>query len=44
VSDDERVVGKFKTKKKHRFAALVTLFFMTMAMLVMLWQLVASKL
>jgi len=44
VSDDKRVVGDFKTKKKHRWAALITLVFMTMAVLVMLWQIVAGKL
>jgi NRAMP (natural resistance-associated macrophage protein)-like metal ion transporter len=38
ISDDERVVGKFKTKKRHRWIALGTLFFMTLAVLIMLWQ------
>jgi len=42
VADDERVVGKFKSKKKHKFAASITLFFMTMAVLVLLWQIVAK--
>ncbi|HPT65681.1 MAG TPA: divalent metal cation transporter [Candidatus Woesebacteria bacterium] len=40
ISDDERVVGEFKTKRKHRWAALITLFFMIMAVLVMLWQII----
>jgi NRAMP (natural resistance-associated macrophage protein)-like metal ion transporter len=40
ISDDKRVVGEWKTKKRHRFAALITLFFMTMAVLVMLWQII----
>ena len=44
ISDDERVVGKFKTKRKHKWAALITLAFMTMAVLVMLWQILANKL
>jgi len=44
ISDDKRVVGEFKTKTKHRWAALITLFFMTMAVLVMLWQIVVNKL
>lgn len=43
VADDERVVGKFKTKKKHKFAALAALFFMTIGVLIMLWQIVASR-
>lgn len=38
IADDERVVGKYKTKRKSRWIALMTLFFMTMAVLVMLWQ------
>jgi len=42
VADDERVVGKFKSKKKHKFAASITLFFMTMAVLVLLWQIIAK--
>jgi len=40
IADDERVVGKWKTKKRHRRIALATLFFMTMAVLVMLWQII----
>ena len=44
IADDERVVGKYKTKRKSRWIALMTLFFMTMAVLVMLWQIVAGKL
>ncbi|MDD4785395.1 MAG: divalent metal cation transporter [Candidatus Shapirobacteria bacterium] len=40
IADDERVVGKWKTKKRHRRIALTTLFFMTMAVLVMLWQII----
>lgn len=38
VADDERVVGKFKTKKKNKIIALTTLLFMILAVLVMLWQ------
>jgi Mn2+/Fe2+ NRAMP family transporter len=38
IADDERVVGKFKSKKKHKIAASITFFFMTLAVLVMLWQ------
>ena len=44
IADDERVVGKYKTKRKSRWIALMTLFFMTMAVFVMLWQIVAGKL
>lgn len=40
IADDDRVVGKWKTKKRHRWVALLTLFFMTMAVLVMLWQII----
>ena len=42
ISDDERVVGKFKTKRKHKWAAMITLAFMTMAVLVMLWQIIVQ--
>lgn len=42
VADDERVVGKFKSKKKHKFAASITFFFMTLAVLVMLWQVIVK--
>lgn len=38
ISDDERVVGKFKTKRKHKWAASITLIFMIIAVLVMLGQ------
>jgi len=38
VSDDERVVGKFKTKIKNKIIASATLLFMTLAVLIMLWQ------
>ncbi|MDD2482790.1 MAG: divalent metal cation transporter [Candidatus Shapirobacteria bacterium] len=44
IADDERVVGKFKSKKKHKWAALITLFFMTIGVGIMLWQIVANKL
>jgi len=40
IADDERVVGKFKTKKKNKIIALITLSFMTLAVLVMLWQII----
>jgi len=43
ISDDERVVGKFKTKKKHKIVALAALFFMIIAVLVMLGQIVTNK-
>ena len=39
IADDERVVGEYKTRRNGRIAAGVTLFFMTIAVLVMLWQL-----
>lgn len=38
ISNDKRIVGVFKTKKKHYWAALITLFFMIIAVLIMLWQ------
>jgi Mn2+/Fe2+ NRAMP family transporter len=38
LSDDERIVGKFKTKKKNRVIAWITFGFMLISVLIMLWQ------
>jgi len=38
LGDDERIVGKFKTKKKNRIIAWITFGFMLVSVLVMLWQ------
>lgn len=38
LSDDERIVGKFKTSKKNRWIAWITFGFMLISVLLMLWQ------
>lgn len=38
LGDDERIVGKFKTKRKNRVIAWITFGFMLVSVLVMLWQ------
>jgi Mn2+/Fe2+ NRAMP family transporter len=38
LSDDERIVGKFKTKKKNKVVAWIIFGFMLISVLVMLWQ------
>jgi len=38
LGDDERIVGKFKTKKKNKVIAWITFGFMLISVLVMLWQ------
>jgi Mn2+/Fe2+ NRAMP family transporter len=38
LSDDERIVGRFKTKKKNRIIAWITFGFMLVSVVVMLWQ------
>lgn len=38
LGDDERIVGKFKTKKKDRIVAWIIFGFMLISVLVMLWQ------
>ncbi|MFA5750288.1 MAG: divalent metal cation transporter [Candidatus Shapirobacteria bacterium] len=38
LSDDERIVGRFKTKKKNRIIAWITFGFMLISVLIMLWQ------
>jgi Mn2+/Fe2+ NRAMP family transporter len=38
LSDDERIVGKFKTNKKNRIIAWITFGFMLISVLLMLWQ------
>jgi len=38
LSDDERIVGKFKTKRKNRIIAWITFGFMLISVLIMLWQ------
>lgn len=40
IADDERVVGKYKSNKGRKAAALITLAFMTVGVLVMLWQII----
>ena len=38
LSDDERIVGKFRTKKKDKIVAWIIFGFMLISVLVMLWQ------
>jgi len=38
LADDERIVGRFKTKKKYRTIAWITFGFMLISVLLMLWQ------
>ena len=38
IADNEKIVGKYKTKKGSRNVTLITFLFMTMAVLVLLWQ------
>ena len=38
IADNEKIVGKYKTKKRSRNITLITFLFMTMAVLVLLWQ------
>ncbi|MDD4135648.1 MAG: divalent metal cation transporter [Candidatus Shapirobacteria bacterium] len=38
LSDDERIVGKFKTSKKNKVIAWIAFGFMLISVLVMLWQ------
>lgn len=40
LSDDERIVGKYKTKKSSRIIAWVVFGFMLISVLIMLWQLI----
>ena len=44
LSDDERIVGRFKTKRKNRIIAWITFGFMLISVLIMLWQIVAGRL
>lgn len=41
LSDDERIVGKYKTKKSSRIIAWVVFGFMLISVLMMLWQLIS---
>lgn len=40
LGDDERIVGRFKNKKKNRTIAWITFGFMLISVLLMLWQIV----
>ena len=40
LGDDERIVGRFKNKKKNRIIAWITFGFMLISVLLMLWQVV----
>ena len=40
LSDDERVVGRFKTKKRSRIVAWITFGIMLVSVLLMLWQII----
>lgn len=40
LGDDERIVGRFKTKKKNRIIAWITFGFMLISVLLMLWQVI----
>jgi len=40
LSDDERVVGRFKTKKRSRIVAWITFGVMLVSVLLMLWQII----
>jgi NRAMP (natural resistance-associated macrophage protein)-like metal ion transporter len=40
LGDDERIVGRFKNKKKNRIIAWITFGFMLISVLLMLWQII----
>jgi Mn2+/Fe2+ NRAMP family transporter len=40
LGDDERIVGRFKNKKRNRTIAWITFGFMLISVLLMLWQIV----
>jgi hypothetical protein len=40
LSDDERVVGRFRTKKRSRIVAWITFGVMLVSVLLMLWQII----
>jgi Mn2+/Fe2+ NRAMP family transporter len=42
LGDDERIVGRFKTKKKNRIIGWITFGFMLISVLLMLWQVIES--
>ena len=44
LADDERIVGKFKTKKRSKVVAWITFGFMLMAVLLMIYQIIQSSL
>lgn len=40
LADDERIVGKYKTKKRSKIIAWAIFVFMLLSVLLMLWQII----